>query len=30
MGWEDVFRKYLREMGTYLEGEKREALHRLG
>ena len=30
MGWEDVVRKDLREMGTSWEGVKREALNRLG
>ena len=30
MGWEDVARKDLKEMGTSLEGVKREALNRLG
>ena len=30
MGWEDVIKKTLKEMGTSWEGVKREALNRLG
>ena len=30
LGWEDVVRGDLREMGTSWEGVKRESLHRLG
>ena len=29
LGWEDVIKKDLKEMGTYWEGVKREALNRL-
>jgi len=30
MGWEDVAKKNLKEMGIFWEGVKREALNRLG
>jgi len=30
VGWEDIIKKVSREMGTPLEGVKREALNRLG
>ena len=30
LGWEDVIKKDLKEMGTSWEGVKREALNRLG
>ena len=30
LGWEDVINKDLKEIGTFWEGVKREALHRLG
>ena len=30
LGWEDVIRKDLNEIGTYWEGGKRGALNRLG
>ena len=30
LGWEDVIKKYLNEMGTFWEDMKRETLNRLG
>jgi len=30
LGWEDVIKKYLKEIETSWEGVKREALNRLG
>ena len=30
LGWEDVIKKDLKEMGTFWEGVKREALNRFG